>query len=97
MRFEQLIFQEIDDSLHQAVVDLGNGYRIQIILDDVSGNSDCNLYTPQGEILDEVEGEDKKGVEYFIEQSQLLIEDIKFWDESMNDECVLISKEELVK
>ena len=91
MEYKNLIFKEIGDSDSQAVVDLNNGYRIQIIRDDISGNSECNLYTPQGEVLDNVENEDPMGVDYFINESIKLMKDIQFWESAMNDEVVLVN------
>ena len=91
MKFENLLFEEIDEGVSQAVVRIKDGYRIQIIRDDVSGNSVCNLYTPQGTILDKVEGEDPNGVEEFIKISFDLMEDIEFWDEAIDGGIELIN------
>ena len=94
MRFEDLNFKEIDDKIYQAVVDLGNGYRIQIIFDERDEISECNLYTPQGLVLDESDNEDKRGVELFIKQAQFLMDDIKFWNDARD--CEIVPKQELL-
>lgn len=90
MEYNKLEFVEIGENQSQAVVKIGSGYRIQIIRDDISGNSECNLYTPQGEILDSVDNEDGKGVEFFISESIKLMDDIEFWETAIGDQVVLI-------
>ena len=97
MEYKNLIFHEISDSDSQAVVNLDNGYKIQIIRDNISGISECNLYTPQGEVLDNVENECPDGVNYFIKQSFKLMEDIKFWDSAMEESAILVENKQLLK
>ena len=90
MEFKDLVFFEIDEHTSQAVVNIKDGYKIQIIKNELSGNSECNLYTPQGSILDSVEDEDQEGVEYFIKISKDLMKDILFWDNAINDDAIFI-------
>lgn len=88
----KLIYYEIDEGVSQASVDLGNGYKIQIIMDDVSGNSVCNLYTPQGKILDKTECDSPEEIQDFISISELLMRDIEFWDLAFQEESELVQK-----
>ena len=88
----ELIYKEIDEGTSQAAVDLGNGYKIQILRDDVSGNSVCNLYTPQGSILDGTECDSPEEIQDFITISENLLEDIAFWDSAFEDEVELVKE-----
>jgi len=97
MEYKNLVFHEISESDSQAVVDLSDGYKIQIIRDDISGNSECNLYTPQGEVLDAVENEGPEGVDFFIKESIKLMDDIKFWSSAMDEHLILVENQELLK
>lgn len=88
----EIIYYEIDDNVSQASVDLGGGYKIQIIRDDVSGNSVCNLYTPQGSILDKDECNSPEEIQDFITISEHLMRDIEFWDLALQEEAELVQK-----
>ena len=90
MMYRNLEFQEIDEKISQAAVSLKGDYKIQIIRYDATGNHDCNLYSSQGLILDQVEGEDEEGVMDFIRISEELLVDIEFWDDAIKEECELI-------
>lgn len=88
----KLVYYEIDEGVSQASVDLGNGYKIQIIRDDVSGNSVCNLYTPQGSVLDKTECDSPEEIQDFISISELLMRDIEFWDLAFQEEAIMVQK-----
>lgn len=90
MKYEDLKFKEISDNVSQSVFDLGEGYRIQILIYS-DGLHDCNLYTPQGSILDNIEQEDSLGVEHFIKDSIELMSHIVFWEDAFSEDLLLIN------
>jgi hypothetical protein len=90
MYYQDLVFQEISEHEVQAAYPLHCGYKVQIILNILDGTHECNLYDSQGNIVDSVEDEDERGVNFFIGISDALIKDIEFFEEAMNENCELV-------
>ena len=88
--YKNLVFKEISEYEVQAAYKLEKGYSIQIIKNITEGLHECNLYDSKGNIVDAVEDEDIKGVEFFIEISKDLMCDIEYWDDAINNECELV-------
>lgn len=94
MKYKNLKFLEITETALQATVNLDMNYKIQIIHNTKDNFDDCNLYDPTGSIIDCVSGEDEAGVNFFIEQSIRLIDDIKFFEEASNENLEFLDKEQ---